>query len=91
VKVKLKVSLVFIAGEFSGPPEPVLVTVCASPSLFVQVTLVPAFTVSEAGEKAKFVMATVVPETGAAGAEAVTDDDMSIPGIDAGPLPMAPG
>ncbi|HTI22810.1 MAG TPA: hypothetical protein VL652_17580 [Kutzneria sp.] len=50
----------------------------------------PTFTLSEAGEKAKFVMATVVPDTGAAGAEAAADDDgMSIPGIDV--EPEAPG
>ncbi|MFC0546126.1 hypothetical protein [Kutzneria chonburiensis] len=50
----------------------------------------PTFTVSEAGEKAKFVMATVVPDTGAAGADAAAEDDgMSIPGIDV--EPEAPG
>src|SRR5262245_31136585 len=84
-----------MALEFSGPPDPSLVTVCASESWLVQVTLVPTFTVMEAGAKAKFWMAMVFPEAGAAAFPgplvAPDDEGMSIPGIDGETEPVAPG
>jgi len=51
-----------------------LVTVCASESWFVQVTLVPTLTVSAAGAKAKPLMVTAFPATGAALAAAELPD-----------------
>jgi hypothetical protein len=45
-------------------PLSVAVTVWGAASLFVHVTFVPFFTVSEAGEKAKFFITTVVAVVG---------------------------
>lgn len=45
-------------------PLSVAVTVCGAASLFVHVTFVPCLTVSDAGEKAKFFMTTVLAVVG---------------------------
>ncbi|MFJ2734787.1 hypothetical protein ACIO2U_20855, partial [Streptomyces sp. NPDC087317] len=66
----------------------------------VQVTVVPALTFSAAGENAKFLIATAVPDTGAAGARALGDVmGMVMLGIGGAPVeepagppgPVAPG
>ena len=64
-----KVAPVPIPGEWNEPS--LAATVCGSSSRFVQVTEVPAVTVSVAGAKANPSMVTWLPLTGAAGA--VTD------------------
>ncbi|MFB7509542.1 hypothetical protein [Streptomyces broussonetiae] len=51
-----------------GAPDAALVTVWASVSWLVQVTVVPALTCSVAGENAKFLIATAFPVIGAAAA-----------------------
>jgi hypothetical protein len=45
-------------------PLSVAVTVCVAASLFIHVTFVPFLTVSDAGEKAKFFMTTVLAVVG---------------------------
>src|SRR5256885_1364789 len=54
-----------MAGDFSGPLLLVDVTVCGSPSLLVQVTVVPTFTLSDAGLNANPAIVTALPATGA--------------------------
>src|SRR5690348_8131650 len=78
-----------MAGDFSGPPVPLEVTVCASPSWLVQVTLVPTLTVRFAGLNANFAMATAFPATGAASlAEPVA---LGMSGMDALETGLWPG
>ncbi len=60
VNVYENVCAVFKAADESGPLLFWLVTVCASASWFVQVTVVPTLTVIAAGLKAKPLMVTGV-------------------------------
>jgi hypothetical protein len=57
-----------IGGEINATGAPVSdTTVCEVPSLFVQVTVVPAFTVRVAGLNAKFLIATAFAAAAGAG------------------------
>ena len=59
MKVKLKVPPGDRGPELNAPLS--AVTVCVAVSLFVQVTFVPVFTVSDVGLKAKFARETLLP------------------------------
>jgi hypothetical protein len=66
------------------------VAVCGSWSRLVQVTVVPALTVTIAGEKAKFWIATVSVATGAAWSDAAAGGGASASGADAVGRPPQP-
>jgi len=66
---------VWSVGELRTPDPPVEVTVWGAESRFVQVTVVPAGIVIDAGTNEKFSMVTAVPPDGPAAVPAGTEDD----------------